>query len=589
LYAVKRVVPGTNISMTHEQRIMFGMNWSNEGNRQRLLDGGIAGARKLTMQDAQAILDTLTQKEWNFIQSILDYVGSYRNQIAAQEKELTGREPKWVDPAPIETRFGTYAGGYFPLKYDALLSTRSESLEAVTDLRMAMKGAFNTAATRNGYTQQRAQAVMNRPVLLSFDAISRHVHEVTHRLAWQNWLTDANRVIKALDSDIREHLGPEALQEMRQHINDVALGDAPITGTTDVILSRIRTGTSIIGMGWRVTTALLQPSGIFMTWARLGLASTTNGVLKTVSDPVKTHQWVMENSAMMRNRAKTLNREINEIMNTVRAGKKLTTLQASYFFMITKMQMMIDIPTYVSAYEKALADKGYESTASEEQRSAIEQAAHSFAGQTVIDTQVGGEIKDLAGIQKGSQGQKLFTNFYSWFSALYNLNVENYRTKKLTDPIQFADFVATAILLNVMPAIYSVLLKELLKGDCGWDDTECLLQRYKTEQMGTIFGQVIGLRDIGAAIDVATGGDAFGYSGPPSLRFFADVYKTGQQIEQGEADLALFKSANSASGILFHYPAGQINTTIDGIFAIENGDVEGVSAATALIAGKPRP
>ena len=55
---------------------------------------------------------------------------------------------------------------------------------------------------------------------------------------------------------------------------------------------------------------------------------------------------------MMRNRARTLNREINEIVNQVRAGKNLTTLQASYFYMISKMQIMIDMPTYIGAYEK---------------------------------------------------------------------------------------------------------------------------------------------------------------------------------------------------------------------------------------------
>jgi hypothetical protein len=296
----------------------------------------------------------------------------------------------------------------------------------------------------------------------------------------------------------------------------------------------------------------------------------------------------MENSPMMRNRASTLNREINEIVNQVRAGKALTNLQASYFYMISKMQMMIDMPTYVGAYEKALADLDYDKAGSEDERKAIEAKAHSFAGQTVIDTQTGGEIKDLAGVQKGSQGQKLFTNFYSYFSALYNLNVENFRTKKLTNPTEFADFVATALLLNVMPVIYSVALKNLLKGECDWDDTECLLGRFKSEQMSTIFGQMIGVRDIGVAIDVATGGDAYGYSGPPSLKFFSEIYKFGQQADQGEVDMPLFKALNNAGGILFHYPAGQVNTTVEGMLAIERGEVEGVNIFGALISGPPK-
>jgi hypothetical protein len=588
VYAVKRIVPGTNISLTHEQRIMFAMNWGNDGNRQRLLDGGLEGTRRITNEDAAAILDTITKDEWDFIQGTWDYIATFKPMIAEQEKRLTGREPVWIDPSPVSTKFGTYAGGYFPAKYDAQMSTRSESLEAVTDLRMAMKGAFNASGTRDGYTQARAEAVKGRPILLSFDTISRHIHEVSHRLAWQEWLTDATRVVTALDGDIRERLGAEALQEIHQHIRDVAIGDAPVTGTTDILLSRIRTGTSIVGMGYRVSTALLQPSGIFQSWARLGIGAVTNGVKMVLKNPVKTHEWVMENSPMMRNRARTLNREINEIVNQVRAGKALTTLQASYFYMISKMQIMIDMPTYVGAYEKALFDLEYDKAGSEDERKAIETKAHSFAGQTVIDTQTGGEIKDLAGVQKGSQGQKLFTNFYSYFSALYNLNVENYRTKKLTDPMEFADFVATALLLNVMPVIYSVALKNLLKGECDWDDGECLLQRYKSEQMSTIFGQMIGVRDLGIAVDVATGGNAYGYSGPPSLKFFSEIYRFGQQTEQGEVDMPMFKAANNALGILLHYPAGQINSTVDGMLAIERGEVEGVNIFGALISGAPK-
>lgn len=588
VYAVKRIVPGTNISLTHEQRIMFAMNWGNDGNRQRLLDGGLEGTRRITNEDAAAILDTITKDEWDFIQGTWDYIATFKPMIAEQEKRLTGREPVWIDPSPVNTKFGTYAGGYFPAKYDAQMSTRSESLEAVTDLRMAMKGAFNASGTRDGYTQARAEAVKGRPILLSFDTISRHIHEVSHRLAWQEWLTDATRVVTALDGDIRERLGAEALQEIHQHIRDVAIGDAPVTGTTDILLSRIRTGTSIVGMGYRVSTALLQPSGIFQSWARLGIGAVSNGVKMVLKNPVKTHEWVMENSPMMRNRARTLNREINEIVNQVRAGKALTTLQASYFYMISKMQIMIDMPTYVGAYEKALFDLEYDKAGSEDERKAIETKAHSFAGQTVIDTQTGGEIKDLAGVQKGSQGQKLFTNFYSYFSALYNLNVENFRTKKLTDPMEFADFVATALLLNVMPVIYSVALKNLLKGECDWDDGECLLQRYKSEQMSTIFGQMIGVRDLGIAVDVATGGNAYGYSGPPSLKFFSEIYRFGQQTEQGEVDMPMFKAANNALGILLHYPAGQINSTVDGMLAIERGEVEGVSIFGALISGAPK-
>jgi hypothetical protein len=588
VYARKSVVPGTDISMTHEQRIMFGMNWGNEGNRQRLLDGGLPGKRALSVQEARAILDTLTKEEWDFIQATWDFIAEYKPLIAEQERTLTGKTPEWVEPAEVETKFGTYRGGYFPAKYDAILSTRSDTLEAAADLRQAMQGAYNRASARDGYTKQRADEVIGRPILLSFNAVSRHVNEVVHRIAWQDWLIDAARVLKALDPDIRLRLGQEALREMQLAVRDIASGDAPATGPVDVAINRIRAGSSIVGMGWRFMTALLQPSGIFQSWARLDAKWTAIGIKNVLANPVEANDWVNANSPFMRNRAKTLSREVNEIMNTVRAGKNVSAVTASYFGMIAKMQRMIDLPTYLGAYHKALAELKYEDAASDKQRQAIEAKAHDFAAQTVIDTQTGGELKDLASVQRGSPVYKLFTNFYSYFSTLYNLNVENYRTKRFSNPAEFADFVGTFLLLNTMPAIYSVLLREAFREDCGWDDTLCLLNKYKTEQSQMMFGQMILLREVGAGVDVATGGNAYGYSGPAGLRFFADVYKAGQQAEQGEADFALFKSLNNVAGALLHYPAGQINTTTEGLLAINDGTVEGVDAILALIAGPPR-
>jgi hypothetical protein len=93
---------------------------------------------------------------------------------------------------------------------------------------------------------------------------------------------------------------------------------------------------------------------------------------------------------------------------------------------------------------------------------------------------------------------------------------------------------------------------------------------------------------MGVAIDVAAGGQGFGYQGPAGLRFFADLYKLGQQANQGDADMAFFKAANQVGGALLHYPAGQINATVEGIMAIEEGKVDGMGILPALVAGPPK-
>jgi len=588
LYAKKKIVPGTNISMTHEQRIMFALNYGNEGNRQRLLDGGLSGHKALSIVDAEAILDTLTKADWDFVQGVLDFINGYWEQIVALEENVTGLSPKKVEAVPIVTKFGTYRGGYFPATYDTQLSTRSESLEAVTDLRSGMLGAFGRSSAKNGYAKARADSVVGRPLLLSFNAIAQHVSSVTHRLAWEPWLIDANRILRALDSSIREFYGADILREMRDTVVDIAQGDLPAKSPIERALNHLRTGATIVGMGWRVTTALLQPSGLAQSWVRIGGGWISKGLAQFMKNPNTASRYVNERSSLMRRRDATMNREVNDVLNTVRAGEKISIVKASFFTMITKMQRGVDIPTWLGAYEKALYEAKYEQAADEAARKEIEETAAAMADQAVLDSQSGGQIKDLAKVQRGHPALKLFTNFYSYFSATYNLNVEAVRRTDFKSPAQVGLLAGDLLLLNFVPVVFSLALKNMLKGECDWDDTACLAENLGREQASYLFGQMVLLREVGATVEAMTGGAQYGYSGPAGLRFLSDTYKLGVQLNQGEADLGLFKAANSVGGAILHYPAGQINATIDGIIAIENGDVEGVRILPALIAGAPK-
>lgn len=91
---------------------------------------------------------------------------------------------------------------------------------------------------------------------------------------------------------------------------------------------------------------------------------------------------------------------------------------------------------------------------------------------------------------------------------------------------------------------------------------------------------MVGLREISAAFSGFSG-----YSGPAGTRFFSEIARLGKQAEQGEADAPFLKSLNNVGGILFHYPAGQINRTIEGASALYNGETD---SPAALIFGKPK-
>jgi len=375
---------------------------------------------------------------------------------------------------------------------------------------------------------------------------------------------------------------------MRDTVKDIALGDALATTPVEAAINRVRVGSTIVGLGWRFSTALLQPSGLAQSWVRVGGPWIARGMKQYMAHPLASSELVNEKSKFMVDRGRTMQREINEVINVVRAGKNVSALEASYFYLIGKMQRTVDIPTWLGAYEKACASLKLESAVDAAARKEIEDHAVALADQAVVDSQSGGQLKDLAKVQRGGPLFKLFTNFYSYFSATYNLNVESYRKTSFKSPSEVGIFAADMLILNTLPVIFSLALKEALKGGCADDDMECLADRFAHEQLGFLMGQMILLREAGAGVDVAFGGAGYGYKGPAGLRFFGDLYSLGQQTGQGDADMALFKAANQVGGALLHYPAGQINSTLEGIMAIENGDVEGTGIVPALLAGKPR-
>ncbi|CAN0444522.1 unnamed protein product, partial [Phaeothamnion confervicola] len=69
----KVFIPAINASLSREGRIMVALNTGNDGNLQRLMDGD-----KWTMPQVQAVLDTLTKEEMDFVQGVWDYVDTFR-------------------------------------------------------------------------------------------------------------------------------------------------------------------------------------------------------------------------------------------------------------------------------------------------------------------------------------------------------------------------------------------------------------------------------------------------------------------------------------------------------------------------------
>jgi hypothetical protein len=562
----REFIPQINESLSKWGRISVALNMGNEGNRQRL--GSMYDGAQV-----DAIVDGLDARDWEFVQSVWDFINSYWPDIEAKEKRVHGVAPEKVAAMPVSTKFGMFAGGYYPLKYDAEETAKAGAQDAEEIYKQMMGGGFTRAVTRHGHVEARLEAV-NRPLTLSIDVVFQHINQIIHDLTHHEALIDVNRLLGTdqIQEAIRDHYGMEAYRVFTDGVRDVAMGDIPAQDAFERFMNYTRVGISTAGLGWNVVTSLMQPIGLTQSMVRIGPQWVGKGLRRWLGTPksmVDTADWIYSQSDFMRTRAMTMNREINEISNSLTVGVIPHAVRDSFFYLIQATQKMVDIPTWLGQYEKSMADHGIEADAIAE------------ADQAVIDSQANGQIKDLARIQRGGPLKKMFTTFYSFFSTTYNLAAESKAKTDFSNPWEFGRFLTDMTLLYVLPVILTTTLKEAVQRMIGGgdDDDEALVKHLAADGLSYILGGFIGLREFGSMLSGFQG-----YEGPAGARFYSEAGKLGKQIQQGEIDAALLRSLNGTGGILFHYPSGQIKRTVEGMIEIK----EDRGNVLNLFFGKPR-
>ncbi|MDC8454684.1 hypothetical protein [Marinobacter sp. DS40M6] len=556
----KEYIPELDYSLSKQGLLMMALNAGTADNWQKLV-AGYQQRKGWTEEQMRAAINRLEKRDWEFVQGVLDLVNSLWPDIEAKEKRVKGIAPEKVPAQPIQTPYGTYAGGYFPLTYDERQSEKAYSDRVKEMAEKTMQGAFTAATTKRGFTKSRVEGVV-LPVRLDFGVIFEHFNEVIHDLTHHEALLDVNRLLqsKSVQESIYNSYGNNVYRTMKAAVDDIAAGDVPAIHAHEKALKHLRNGVTIASMGWNIGTAAMQPLGITNSIVRIGPKWVGRGLKRWLGDAAKmenTANWIFQVSPYMKDRVFTQSREINDIRNQMRGRGKLSWIEDSYFWFITRMQMAVDIPTWLGAYEKAQSE------------GANEADAISMADQSVIDAQGGGQIKDLAQIQRGHPALKLFTNFISYFVTTWNLMAERYRLNKFENLSDAGRFATDFLLLYTVPAILGYYVSGAIRGFGGDDleDPEEMANVLAREQLSYMLGGFIGIRELTSGIQ-----GFYGYSGPAGTRFFSEAVGTMNQVSQGEADAAFAKSMNDMAGILFHYPSGQVERSVEGAGLILNGE-----------------
>jgi len=172
---------------------------------------------------------------------------------------------------------------------------------------------------------------------------------------------------------------------------------------------------------------------------------------------------------------------------------------------------------------------------------------------------------------------KIWTNFYSYFSVTYNLMAESVGETRLLGPKRLPIMAADFLMLFVVPAVLQVYIYALLRGDDK--EPEELAAEALHAAIMSPFMAMVGVRDLATAL---SGDQRAASPAGIVLKRFIDL---SNQVQQGDADEAFYKSLNQAAGVVFHYPAAQVQRTALGVQALANGDTQN---PMALLLGPPQ-
>ena len=579
-----------NAYLTPAQLFCALLNCGNEQNLERLLDGSdryewTVGARdgvaaKWTREGLfKAIANTFSDEQIRAAQEIWNICGSLWPEAVALEKRMGHRSPEQVAPAPIVLRRDDGSsvlleGGYYPISYDSELSTRATDFVEVDEALTSLNFARGAATTKQGHLITRAASGGGQPLALTPEAGFTGLVNTIHDICWREAIGNANKIFRkggSAELAIRQYWGEEAVKGIRDWVNDIATANE--SKATNEVASFIRRNVSLAGIGFNLVTAAIQPIGILQTAAVLGGQWCLTGIGDYMRDPIKAKRLVEEKSDMMAARSRTRFKEVAEVQLRLRGtvGRARDKMMRMAYMPIVAMQAVVDIPTWLGAYNKALSE------------GMPDLDAVAYADRIVIEAQGSGRLADLSRIEREKGFTQLFTTFYSFFNAAYNIAAV---TKDTTKGMERA---WKLLLLLCMQPVIETFLREGLKAAVSNKDDDDWLRKTSIKAALSVpnfsLNLMVGLRELASITELLTGQSVNPYQGPAGLRLATDTLKfagkVGHAFKQGEIDEAVVKAAVSEGGLLLGYPVAPINRAISGANAIRKGETS--NPATLLL------
>lgn len=583
-----RVRDGVNAKAWSKLEILSAaLNTGNADNMQRLLADDAHPDVRMDRDQLDALLSNMDKRDWDFVQSMWDLIDGYWPEIVAVEKRRTGVAPGKVQASPVVTPYGTYRGGYYPIKYDPGLSANAnlDDRSAFDDFVSA--GRHGKAHTANGHLQARKSGGNGRTLMLDMNAAFSHLRDVVRGIALSEAVDNSYRILN--HPEVVNAFIDAGRQGDHRVLNfwlkDTAKGPIYNTDPINSLARIVKNNFTLSRLAFNLKTVALQITGVGQSAATVGKKAMLRGYQEYLKRPNALAKEVMEMSPFMAERQSTFQKDIYDFANDVKVASPLASRWANAksavskagFLPIVKVQFYaVDMPTWLAGYNVGL------------ERFNNEAEAIQYADRMVARSQDSGLMGDRNAVSRGTVSEttrqsdflRMVTTLAGYMMTKMNRgNITIRRGVKGMSEGSTSERLASAvnmatdlILLYVTEAVMMALMYGLMTDEEEPEDYARFIGR---EVGSAVFGGIPFVRDAASAFSGFGTGGVIG-------SLLEIPYRVYQQVSQGENDRALRRAVFDAIGFGTGLPTTASLRAIEGIVAPDE-----TSPAEALFGSNP--
>lgn len=562
------------VMVTKETLLTMALNWGTDSNRERVVETYGLDHRNIE----KILFKYLNDKDWDFVEAVWKHINSYWPERNIVQNNLYGIPLGKVPGRKIILPDGRKINGmYYPIKYDADLTSKTKDREINDIIRKDMLGrtTFNIGM---GSTKSRAQSSGGQYLRQDLDVYLDYINESINHIAMRETTADIYKLLsrKDLAEAISQKYGVDAHRRLQRWASDCWHDPVDKLTAWEQRLNRLRHNFTMATMAYRTSTALLNFANLPLVMEKMGAVNMARGLSAIYLGGVKNYRqqrdFILSKSTFMRDRATNMDRDLARGLKlkeeqdvsklTSKAHAVKEEVDRFAYSLISRTDFMLSLPEWIQTYNNTIAQLQIEKpfmTVAE-----MDEEAVRLADKMVRETFGSGEMKDRPEVVKSRLLSQLLP-FYSFTSLVMNQFIRGgYDIVDGRGPMKL---MRAMLFWYILGSVFEGALRSLVDSATG-NDKYSFLQRqgYSFASNGPIGGIPVAREVVPGMYKLFAGmysdGGKMSVTG---LNILEDVFKTAMAIKSDKKD---WIDVGQAGTKVFNKVTGLSDTLTDALWAI---------------------